>query len=98
MPLPKNQRYTRVFLATRYEIWSKLDNYEEGRVAVCGDLTQGNQLAQSLNDHWPADYDGLEVVADWSPESPISPARKPIASRPGYWKLLTEITPYSRLA
>jgi hypothetical protein len=59
----------KVIMAIHYEVWRKLDNGERICVAVCGDRRQGDQLARSLNQDWPAEYEVLKVVTAESPES-----------------------------
>ena len=54
-------------VAIRYEIRRKLANCESLCIAEFTDRKQADQLAQSLNQHWPGEYEVLEVVADGSP-------------------------------
>jgi hypothetical protein len=55
-------------MAIRYEIRRKLDNGDVLCVAECGDdQKRAEQLAHSLNEIWPGEYEILEVVTDESP-------------------------------
>jgi len=57
----------RAVMSTRYEIRRKLDNGDVLCVAESDDRKKANELAQSLNQIWPGEYEVLEVLADESP-------------------------------
>jgi hypothetical protein len=54
-------------MAIRYEVRRKLDNGDFLCVAECDDRKKANELARSLKEMWPGEYDVLEVVSDDAP-------------------------------
>jgi len=54
-------------MSTRYEIRRKLDNGDVLCVAESDDRKKANELAQSLNQIWPGEYEVSEVLANESP-------------------------------
>ena len=51
-------------MAIRYEIRRKLDNGEVLCVAESDDREKADELAQSLKQLWPGEYEVLEVISD----------------------------------
>jgi hypothetical protein len=50
----------------RYEVRRKLDNGDVLRVVEADDRTKADELARSLDQLWPGEYEVLEVLADES--------------------------------